>query len=99
MVPVSHQLICSESRKFVCTVAKSGIRDGETYLAEDLKPVGVFYEGVVGDATAVVERLTAETATSFGTRRSRQLQLSRAGKDNIPIKNQDDEVSYTRCTG
>ena len=29
--------------------------------AEDLKPVGVHYEGVVDDATAVVERLTAES--------------------------------------
>ena len=67
--------------------------------AEDLKPVGVYYEGVVDDATAVVERLTAETVTTFGTRRSRQLQPSQASKENIPVKNQDDEVSYTMCTG
>ena len=62
--------------------------------AEDLRPVGVYYEGVVDDATAVVERLT-----TFGTRRSRHLQPLQAGEENIPIKNQDDEVSYTRCTG
>ena len=67
--------------------------------AEDLKLVGVCYEGVVDNATAVVERLTAETVTIFGTRRSRQLQPPQAGKENIPEKNQDDEVSYTRCTG
>ena len=67
--------------------------------AEDLKPVGVYYEGLVDDATAVVERLTAETVTTFGTRRSRQLQLSQADKENISVKDQNDEVSYTRCTG
>ena len=33
--------------------------------AEDLKPVGVYYEGLVDDATAVVERLTAETVTTL----------------------------------
>ena len=59
----------------------------------------MYYEGVVDDATAVVERLTAETVTTIGTRRSRQLQPAQAGKETIPIKNQDDEVSYTRCTG
>jgi len=65
--------------------------------AEHLQPVGVYYEGIVDDASAVVERLTAETVTTFGTRRSRQLQLmsSEAGKENIPVKNPDDEVSYT----
>ena len=52
--------------------------------AEDLRPVGVYYEGVVDDATAVVERLTAETVTTFGTRRSRQLQPPQAAKENIP---------------
>ena len=67
--------------------------------AEDLRPVGVYYEGVVDDATAVVERLTAETVTACGTRRSQQLQPLQAGKENILVKNQDDEVSYTRCTG
>ena len=57
--------------------------------------------GLVDDATAVVERLTAtaETVTTFGTRRSRQLQLSQADKENISVKDQNDEVSYTRCTG
>ena len=67
--------------------------------AEDLKPVGVYYEGVVDDATAVVERLTAETVITFGTRRSQQLQPPQAGKENISVKDQNDEVSYTRCTG
>jgi len=69
--------------------------------AEYLQPVGVYYEGIVDDASAVVERLTAETVTTFGTRRSRQLQSmsSEAGKENIPVKNPDDEVSYTiQCT-
>ena len=69
--------------------------------AEDLKPVGVYYEGLVDEATTAVERLTAtaETVTTFGTRRSRQLQLSQADKENISVKDQNDEVSYTRCTG
>ena len=70
--------------------------------AEDLQPVGVYYEGVVNDATTVVERLTAETVTTFGTRRSWQQQLSEACKENISINNQDNEVSYTqifRSTG
>ena len=67
--------------------------------AEDLKPVGVYCEDLVDDATAVVERLTAETVTTFGTRRSQQLQLSQADKENISVKDQNDEVSYTRCTG
>jgi len=69
--------------------------------AEHLQPVRVYYEGIVDDASAVVERLTAETVTTFGTRRSRQLQSmsSEASKENIPVKNLDDEVSYTiQCT-
>ena len=63
-------------------------------MAEDLKLVGVYYGGVVDDAAAVVEGLAA-----FGTKQSWQLQPSQAGKEIISIKNQDDEVSYTRCTG
>ena len=61
--------------------------------AEDLKPVGMYYEGLVDDATAVVERLTAETVTTFGTRQSRQLQLSQADKENISVKDQNDGVT------
>ena len=52
--------------------------------AEDLKPVGVYYEGVVDNTTAVVERLTPETVTTFVTRQSWQLQPPQAGKENIP---------------
>ena len=36
--------------------------------AEDLRPIGVYYEGVVDDATAVVERFTAETVTTLAQR-------------------------------
>ena len=67
--------------------------------AEHLQPVGVYYEGVVDDATTVVERLTAETVTTFGTRRSRQQQPSEACKENISINNKDNEVSYTQIFG
>ena len=66
--------------------------------AEHLQPIGVYYEGIVDDANAVVERLTTETASTFGTRRSRKLQPSQVGKDNTAM-NHRDEVSYTvQCT-
>ena len=92
MVPVSHPLICSRSRE---------IRTRSRYRNPGWRnlPVGVYYEGLVDDATAVVERLTAETVTTFGIRQSWQLQLSQADKENISVKDQNDEVSYTRCTG
>ena len=90
MVPVSHPLICSRLRE---------IRTRRCYRNPGWRnlPVGEYYEGLVDDATAVVERLTAETVTTFGTRRSQQLQLSQADKENISVKDQNDEVSYTRC--
>ena len=60
-----------------------------------------YYEDIVDDASAVVERLTAETVTTFGTRRSSNcMQSSEGSKEIIPVKNQDDEVSYAiqyRC--
>ena len=66
--------------------------------AEHLQPIGVYYEGIVDDANAVVEWLTTETASTFGTRRSRQLQPWQVGKENT-IMNHDDEVSYIiQCT-
>ena len=66
---------------------------------EHLQPIGVYYEGIVNDANIVVERLTTETASTFGTRRSQQQQLSQVGKENITVNNQDDEVSYLiQCT-
>ena len=61
--------------------------------AEHLKPVGVYYEGLVDDATAAVEKLTAETVTTFGTRRSWQLQPPQTGKKNISVKDQNDGVT------
>jgi len=60
-----------------------------------------YYEDIVDDASAVLERLTAETVTNFGTRRSGNcMQSSEGSKEIIPVKNQDDEVSYAiqyRC--
>ena len=41
--------------------------------AEPLELGGVYYEGIVDDPSTVVEKLTADTVTTFGTRRSRQL--------------------------
>ena len=47
------------------------------------------------DANIAVERVTTETASTFGTR---QLQLSQVGKENIVI-NHDDEMScIIECT-
>jgi len=39
--------------------------------AEDLQPKGVYFEGFVDDATAIVERYKSETLTTFGTRTSK----------------------------
>ena len=38
--------------------------------AEDLQPKGVYFEGFVDDATAIVERYKSETLNTFGTRTS-----------------------------
>jgi len=45
--------------------------------AEHLQPVGVYYEGIVDDAGAVVEGVTVETVTTFGTRQSQQQRLAK----------------------
>ena len=97
---VSRPLICSRPREIRTRTRLSGME--KSSWDEHLQPVGVYYEGVVDDATTVVERLTAETVTTFGTRRSRQPQPSEACKENISVNNQDDEVSNTqifRSTG
>ena len=49
--------------------------------AELLEQKGVYYEGIVNDPDRLVEKLTADTVTTFGTRRSRQIQ-SPQGKEN-----------------
>ena len=41
--------------------------------ADLLEPKGVYYKGIVDDPNSLVEKLTADTVTTFGTRRSRQL--------------------------
>ena len=67
--------------------------------AEHLQPIGVYYEGILDDASDVVERLIIETSSTFGTRRSRRQQPSQVGKENITVNHQDDEVSYIiQCT-
>ena len=68
VVPVSHPLICSRRREIRTRTAQSLSRESgmeKPTWAEDLKPVGVYYEGVVDDATAVVERLTAKDCHHF----------------------------------
>ena len=44
--------------------------------AELLEQKGVYYKGIVNDPDSLVEKLTADTVTTIGTRRSRQ------GKEN-----------------
>ena len=51
--------------------------------ADLLEPKGVYYEGIVDDPNSLVEKLTADTVTTFGTRRSRQLQ-NLQDKENQP---------------
>ena len=61
--------------------------------------IGVYYEGILDDASAVVVTPTIETSSTFGTRPSRQQQPSKVGKENITVNCQDDEVSYIiQCT-
>jgi len=61
--------------KFVCTVTESEME--KPTRAEHLQTVGVYYEGIVDDARAVVEGLTVETVTTFGTRQSQQQRLAK----------------------
>ena len=93
--PSSSLIQCTRSVQ-VCTHA---VHKLDTRLGTCVHFQAVSKLGHSNFYSSVVERLTAETVTTFGIRRSRQLQLSQADKENISVKDQNDEVSYTRCTG
>ena len=61
--------------------------------ADHLQPIGVYYERILDDASAVVEILTVETSSTFaqGDPDNSNRQVC---KENITVNCQDDEVSY-----
>ncbi len=67
--------------------------------AEPLEPKGVYYEGTVDNASILVERMTAETVTTSGTRRSRHLQPVPRGKENSEQVSVNSFDLYTHTHG